>query len=125
MTDDTRRIYGGRKHLAPYLVREHWFAPESVDAMLGWAARVFPMEVIRRIARTWLPVLLGDANGDRDELRALVDPRLHDILDEVDAFVAPAGWACDFQGIYTAAGNPVTSATSSSTNLRLAWRAWR
>jgi class 3 adenylate cyclase len=104
MTDETRRIYGGRTHLAPYPLGVHWLSREGVETMLGWSAGQWPMEYIRTVARARLPVMLGDANGDRDGLRELVDPRLHDILDEADAVTVPTGWSHDFQGIYTGAG---------------------
>jgi class 3 adenylate cyclase len=90
-TDEARRIAGDRMHLAPYTIGVGWYSPENVEAMME--SGHFSMEVVRHSARIWLPVMLGDARGDRDQVRDLVDPRLHDILDEIEPWAAPSGWA--------------------------------
>lgn len=108
LTDEARRIYGGRAHLAPYVVGEHWFSGASVDLMLDWPSGQFPMEIIRSHARVWLPVMLGDARGGHEELRRVVDPRLRDILDEVEAVAVPQAWSSLFEGIYSRAGDPLS-----------------
>lgn len=42
MTDDARRIYGGRVELAPFPIGAHIFAPEPVSAALAWRGGQFP-----------------------------------------------------------------------------------
>ena len=98
MTNDARRMYGGRDHLAPYPVGVHFFSCERTEAMLEWPSRQFPIEVIRGIARLMAPALLGDADGDRSQLRASADPRLHDIIDQAEPVRAPSSWVYAFRG---------------------------
>ena len=47
MTDDTRRMYGGRAELAPYPLGAHLFGPERVSVMMEWRGGQFPLEIFR------------------------------------------------------------------------------
>ena len=40
----------------------------------------------------WVPFVLFDTAGGRDELRQLVDPVLHDLVDQIEPVELPAAW---------------------------------
>jgi class 3 adenylate cyclase len=104
MTDDARRMYGGLVELAPYPLGVHSYGPERTNAALGWRGGQFPMDVQRRGLAMFGRWVLADTPGGRDELRAQVDPRLADIVDELpDEYEVPAAHTTMFRGIYTGA----------------------
>jgi class 3 adenylate cyclase len=107
MTDEGRRIYGGRVELAQYLVGCHVYSRESIDLMGAWPGGHFPIKVQREAFAVVGPWILADKPGGRDELRRCIDPRLHDIVDRLvpSPLISSAG--IELGGIYTAAGAPV------------------
>jgi class 3 adenylate cyclase len=109
LTEDARRIYGGRVELAPYALGAHAFSREEIDVMIGWRGGQFPLEIIRRGFATWGPWMLADKPGGRDELREHVDPRLHDLVDDLRPVELHTATSYNFQGLYTAAGARVSS----------------
>jgi class 3 adenylate cyclase len=107
LTDDARRIYGGRVELAPYTVGVHVYGPERVNEAMEWHGGQFPLEILRKGFSAIGAWVLADTHGGRDGLRSLVDPRLRDIVDELSPVEAPPVVSYQFTGIYTAAGRPV------------------
>ena len=104
MTDEARRIYGGRSELAPYPMGAHFWGPERTSMMMEWRGGQFPLEVIRGIFALFGPVLVADTPGGREELRGLVDPRLRDLVDDLVPVEVPEAVAIRSRGIYTARG---------------------
>ena len=104
MTDETRRIYGGRSELAPYPIGAHLYGPERTSMMMEWRGGQFPLEVSRGIFALFGPIVLADTPGGRDALRELVDPRLRDLVDDLVPVEVPTAATGRFHGIYTARG---------------------
>src|SRR3954471_17329091 len=107
LTDDARRIYGGRVGLAPYPIGAHIYRPEHLSTVMGWHGGLFPLEIVRGVFAAQGPWTLTDTPGGREELRELVDPRLRDIVDELlPAELLPAS-TYNLRGLYSAAGAEV------------------
>ena len=104
MTDDTRRMYGGRSELAPYPMGMHAYGPERVSVGMEWRGGQFPLEIFRKGFAMWGGVILADTPGGREELRDLVDPRLRDVVDELTPLEIPAARTFRFRGVFTERG---------------------
>src|SRR4051812_2703460 len=104
MTDDARQIYGARVELAPFPIGVHICGPERLSTAMGWRGGQFPLEICRQVVAEYGPWILADTPGGRDELRALADPRVHDVIDELAPVDPPLAWSFVFRGIYTGAG---------------------
>lgn len=95
-TDDQRRIYGGLTELAPVALGAHYFGPEATSTRLRWRSGPNTLELARELFVVFGGLVLADTPGGRDELRALVDPALRDIVDQlspVEALPAfPLAW---------------------------------
>lgn len=107
MTEETRRIYGGRAGLAPYPLGSHMYGPEWVSAALQWGGGQFPLSVIRGLFSMGAGLMLADTPGGRDGLRKLVDPRLRDLVDDLAPVRLSTAHTIRFSGIYTGRGAPV------------------
>jgi hypothetical protein len=81
MTDEFRMTYGGLVEMVPVPLGAYVFGPEYVNAMLSWPGGGWSLDAVRDYFSAWGPWALADAPGGREELRELVDPRLHDIVD--------------------------------------------
>lgn len=112
MTDDGRRIYGGRIELAPYPLGGHWFGPERVSTAMEWRGGHFPLEIVSKGLATFGPWVLADTPGGREELRERVDPRLRDIVDGLNPAGVATATSFTFHGIYSAAMAPVDIPTT-------------
>src|SRR6478609_6829384 len=71
MTDEARRIYGGRSELAPYPIGAHMYGPERTNMAMEWLGGQFPLEVNRGIFAMFGPIVLADTPGGREALRGL------------------------------------------------------
>src|SRR4051794_41309921 len=89
MTDDTRLMYGGRVEFAPFPIGAHVCGAERTSEAMRWRGGQFPLEICRQTLAAYGPWMLGDTRGGREELRELVDPRLRDIVDELEPVEAP------------------------------------
>lgn len=107
MTDEARRIFGGRSELAPYPVGAHVYGPERQSMQMEWGGGQFPLEVNRGIFAAFAPVVLADTPGGRDGLRELVDPRLRDLIDDMVPVELATARTVRFRGIYNAQGAAV------------------
>src|SRR5690348_14449814 len=96
MTDDARLIYGDRTEPVQITLGAHLFGPERTCEALEWRGGQFPIEILRQICARIGAWALADTPGGRDELRALADPRLRDIVDELQPVVPPPAWTWVF-----------------------------
>ena len=83
MTDALRLSYGGLLELAPFPVGAHIYSPESVTAQLAGRGRNVTLEMSRERFEALGPYMLAAAEGGREELRELVDPRVRDLVDQL------------------------------------------
>ena len=113
LTDEARRMYGGPSGLAPYPLGAHTYGSEAVSMRMQWRGGQWPLEINRRSFAAFGPWVLADTPGGREELRALVDPRLRDIVDELSPADPPAASTVPFHGLYTGAGAPVYTLTTA------------
>jgi class 3 adenylate cyclase len=86
-TDELRLIFAAGLELAPWAVGEHMFGPESVSVSLRWRIGS-SMRMLFAFLGGWV---LADTPGGRDELRELVDPSLHDMVDQLSPTDSAAG----------------------------------
>ena len=107
ITDDARRIYGGRVELAPFPIGAHILGPERVSTAIAWRGGQFSLEICRQVVTGYGPWILADTPGGRDELRALTDPRIRDAVDEITPIEPPQAWSFTFRGLYSASGTAV------------------
>ncbi len=112
MTDEVRLIYGGRVEPARVPLGLHAWGSEANDIKIGWRGGQFPLEVIRRAFPLYGPWLLAETPGGREEARDLVDPRLHDILEDMSPVERPPVATVRFHGLYTGAGAGVEILTT-------------
>jgi len=90
-TDELRLSTGEQLGSAVQRVGEHWFGPSEVSlrkALYFGDAGEGTREHFRRVG----PFILFDTAGGRDELRRVVDPALHDLVDEIEPVEAPPVW---------------------------------
>lgn len=83
MTDAQRLILGGLLEPAPFEVGVHFCGPDALTARLAGRGRLATLEIVRGEFEELGPYMLAATEGGRDELRELVDPRLHDIVDRL------------------------------------------
>jgi class 3 adenylate cyclase len=112
MTDEARWMYGGKAELAPFPLGGHPYGPERVSMAMEWRGGQFPLEILRRFFAMYGPWILADTPGGRDELRALVDPRFTDIVDDLEPVEVPPAATLRFRGIYTGAGAGIDTLTN-------------
>jgi class 3 adenylate cyclase len=112
LTDDARRIYGGRVEMVPFTLGAFTYGPERLEEAMAWRGGQFPLEIFRRALLKVGPWMLADAPGGRDELRTLVDPRLADLVDELSPVDFAHATSYILTGMYTAAGAGVDILTS-------------
>jgi class 3 adenylate cyclase len=82
---------GGQPERGPLAVGEHLTAPSTIDARLGWKAGP-TLGSIRGSLAAWGAYVLGPGPDARERLRAVADPRLHDVIDELDPAPTPMLW---------------------------------
>jgi len=104
MTDEARRMYGSLDELAPFPLHVHAYGPERAGIAMDWRGGQFPLEILRRAFATFGPWILADTPGGREELRAQVDPRLADMVDQLAPEALSAARTVVFRGMYTGAG---------------------
>ncbi len=89
-TDEIRRTFGGGE-LAPMPVGQtHMFGPEWFAASRKWMFGANTDEINRMFFARMGGLALNDMAGGREELRDLVDPVLHDLIDTLEPVDAPA-----------------------------------
>ncbi len=83
ITDALRLSRGGLLELAPFPIGVHFYSSESLTAMLAARGGPFTLETARRGFEGVGPYMLAGAEGGYEELRELVDPSFHDIVDRL------------------------------------------
>ncbi len=83
MTDAQRLSHGGLLELAAFAAGAHYYSPESLTALLEGRGRLVTLEAVREHFEALGPYMLAAAEGGREELRELVDPRVRDIVDQL------------------------------------------
>lgn len=81
ITEALRLARGGLRELAPFPLGVYVFGPESLTARLE--AGMWTLEDTREAFEGLGPYLLAAAEGGREELRELVDPRVRDLVDQL------------------------------------------
>ena len=85
VTDELRRMLGGADGLAQWSPGFVMGGPDYVSDAQTWLSGNYDAEQIRANVAIVAPFMLADLPGGRDELRTLLDPMFHDIVDAVDA----------------------------------------
>ncbi len=83
MTDALRVSFGNDGTPVPIAIGCHAFGPEALEVSGGWRFGPNTTERMSTILRGVGGWLLADAPGGVEELRTLVDPSLHEFLDEL------------------------------------------
>ena len=83
MTDDTRLSLGRLLGMVPVPLGRHYFGPETVESAVYGSA--FRAETTGRDVVAGLgPWLLADTPGGRDQLRQVLHPAFHDLIDAIE-----------------------------------------
>lgn len=90
VTDELRRTFGGNVELAPFPIGAHYFGPEMVSASHEWRLGGNTIELNRSNFAQLGGLVLADTSGGRDALRAIVDPLLRDLVDDLEGGAPPA-----------------------------------
>jgi class 3 adenylate cyclase len=104
VTDDMRRALGGGNELAQWRVGHVPGSPAYVSDTRTWFSGAITIEQVRAQVATLGPLMLADLPGGRDQLRALLDPVFHDMVDD---FVPNDQVVASFQWTEPGAGGPV------------------
>ena len=89
-TDEERR--GAERDIWISLLGEHWYSSSHVSYKATFAFGGTWLEHVRESFRRFGPFVLFDTPGGREELRRVVDPALHDLIDEIEPVEAPPVW---------------------------------
>ncbi len=81
-SDDIRLSFGALVEYAPFPTGVHIFGPEWIQTSQRWRMGSNSVEINRVFFRAVGGLMLADIGG-RDELRAIVDPALRDLVDEM------------------------------------------
>lgn len=82
-TDELRFTFGAGVELAQWAIGAHAFGPEAVEASLRWRFGANNTELYRVLFGFLGRWVLADTPGGREELRAIVDPSLRDMVDQL------------------------------------------
>ena len=83
MTDELRRTFGAGD-LADHGLGTHFFGPETVEASRTWRFGPNTDDHQRTVFSACGNLVLADADGDRDAVRAAVDPLFHDLVESLE-----------------------------------------
>jgi class 3 adenylate cyclase len=92
ISDELRRIIGDDGGSTISRLGEHLFGSNDVAVRREFFFDDW-LEGIRENFRQVGPFVLFDTAGGRDELRQLVDPVLHDLVDQIEPVELPAAWS--------------------------------
>jgi len=84
VTDDLRLSFGGLLGLQHLPLGVPYFGAEAVDNRLTWRAGANSIDIQRAQFRAIGSMMLHDLGGDRDAFARLVDPRLRDVIDDLE-----------------------------------------
>jgi len=103
-TDQLRLTFGGNVAFADFAIGEHLFGPTAMALTTSWRFGTTTTELFRKNFSALGAWVLSDTPGGRDALRAIVDPSLRDMVDDLDAADPAAQW---FAGRGMALDDPV------------------
>ena len=83
MTDEHRLSFGAGAEMIAVPLGEYLFGPKIVGASVEWVTGLNRPELWGPMFRAVGGLMLADAEGSVDQLRASVDPALHGIFDEL------------------------------------------
>lgn len=83
VSDELRASFSGRSELAPFAIGHHYFSSEALNVGRSWRFGSNSAATNRVMFEGVGPFVLADTPGGRDELRNLVDPELHDMIDRL------------------------------------------
>jgi len=86
MTDELRRTFGAGD-LAEHALGMHFFGPEAVAATRAWRFGPNTDEQRRKLFSACGNLVLADAGGDREAVRAVIDPMFHDMVEDLEPSV--------------------------------------
>ena len=104
VTDDMRRVLSGGDELAQWRVGHVFGSPAYVGDTRTWFFGALAIEQVRAQVAKVGPLMLADLPGGREQLRALLDPVFHDMVDD---FVPNDQIVASFQGTMPGIGGPV------------------
>jgi len=97
--------------LAPVAIGTHYFGREANCTRLQWRSGPNTTELIRELFSVFGGLILADTPGGPDELRSLVDPALHDIVDELSPADGLPAFPLAWHGTHV--GIPVDALTAA------------
>jgi class 3 adenylate cyclase len=84
VTDELRRSWAGLQGLATVPIGLHYYGSEAMSLQAGWTRiATSTTDFLRENFTHHFPELLAGTPGGRPALRALVDPCLHDLVDQL------------------------------------------
>jgi class 3 adenylate cyclase len=83
MTDELRRTFGAGE-LAEHAPGKHFFGPEALAASRTWRFGPNTDDHQRTLFSVCGNLVLADADGDREAVRAAVDPLFHDLVEALE-----------------------------------------
>ena len=92
VTDELRLTFGGNVELAEWPIGVHMFSPEFLAATRAFRFGTTSDELFRSNFAAVGGWVLTDTPGGREELRTVVDPVLHDMVDTVEPHDEAAHW---------------------------------
>ncbi len=99
-TDEMRLSLAGGLEMAPIVIGEHLFGPAMLRVCTEWRFGPTRPELWRELFSAFGGLVLADTPGGNDELRALVDSSLSDIVDDLTpVHVAAASGSMHGMGI--------------------------
>ena len=86
MTDELRRSLAGLEGLVRAPIGLHYFGSEAMSVRESWVLVAdAKTDIVREQFAAAFPELLATTPGGRPELRELVDPSFHDLIDDLPA----------------------------------------
>lgn len=83
VTDELRLTFGGAGDLAPFAIGHHYFGSQAQSNRQAFRFGSNSAEMNRRLFEGFGPFVLADTPGGSEELRTLIDPELHDLIDDI------------------------------------------
>ena len=83
VTDELRRTFGAGE-LAEHAIGTHLFGPQAVEASRRWRFGPNTDDHQRTVFAACGNLVLADADGDREAVRAAIDPLFHDLVDALE-----------------------------------------
>lgn len=119
ITEEARRIYGGRAGPAPYPLGSFVWSAERLNIGMEWGGGQFPLEIMRSIFTGVAGMALADEPGGVVALRERVDPRLHDLIpDDLVPVALTTAVTLRSRGIYSGRGRAELETVTTYVRIR-------